>query len=161
MATGEDRQPVQALGPDRSDPSLAEGCGVRKIGSCPMSWRSRDCEIRGTAVWREMMIVYGSLQDETNLENWRSQKPRRRSATHGQHSTNVPGRSWKRTTLVPSTGFLPSALCKRRLGTGCLGKSRFPATRSGFRHPPVSKLTRSVGRGRRKPTRPARLAWAL
>jgi hypothetical protein len=31
VATGEDRQPVQALGPDRSDPSLAEGVGTR----CP------------------------------------------------------------------------------------------------------------------------------
>jgi hypothetical protein len=31
VATGEDRQPVQALGPDRSDPSLAEGVDTR----CP------------------------------------------------------------------------------------------------------------------------------
>jgi hypothetical protein len=48
--------------------------------------------------------------------------PRRRSATCGQDSTNVPGRSWKRTSLIPSTCFLPLVLCKRRLEPLLLGQ---------------------------------------
>jgi hypothetical protein len=53
----------------------------------------------------------------------------------GQDSTNVPGRSWKRTTLVPSTCFLPSALCKRRLGTLLLGQIPLPCHAIGFSAP--------------------------
>jgi len=54
------------------------------------------------------MIVYGSLQDEMNLANWRSQKPRRRSATQGKTRRMFQGEATS--NLVPAACFLPSAL---------------------------------------------------
>jgi hypothetical protein len=92
--TGRTRDPPRCTTPETCVLTWVWGAKNRIT---PLSCRSRDCESEippsGGRVDDRLWVAAG--WDEPR-KNGRSQKPRRRSATHRQGLTNVTGRSWKR-----------------------------------------------------------------